>query len=125
VPGIEKNPKSPEEMIPRKRPRRKEFSDLKPKDLGTSSGSRAPRKTNVLRYEMAQESKDPVGEKKEKSQEEPSHDKIPYSDNFLQLQKKKHDAEKDLGYWWTGRTVFMQKDGQTVTVAHVKPRRTL
>ena len=77
MPGIEKNPKSAEEMIPRKRPRRKEFSDLKPKDLGTSSGSRAPRKTNVLRYEMAQESKDPVEEKKEKSQEEPSHDKIP------------------------------------------------
>ena len=90
------------------------------KGANAKTGQRA-RRTNVLRYENAEEPEE-VAKGKAVPKDLAQHGKqFSITDNW----RTSKEATKDLGFWWTGCTECLQEHGEYRIIQHDVPRREL
>ena len=66
------------------------------------------RRTNVLRYENAEEPEEIVEDKAAPRDLARTGKQFSITDNW----RTSKEPTKDLGFWWTGRTECLQEDGE-------------
>ena len=79
------------------------------------------RRTNVLRYEEAVEPEEVTRGKAVPKDLARTGKTFSITDNW----RTAKEPQKDLGFWWTGRTECLQEDGEYRTILHDVPRREL
>ena len=79
------------------------------------------RRTNVLRYEDAVEPEAASRVKAVPKDLARIGKTFSITDNW----RASKEPQKDLGFWWTGRTECLQEDGEYRTIQHDVPRREL
>ena len=79
------------------------------------------RRTNVLRYENAEEPEEIVRGKAVPTDLAQRGKQFSITDNL----RTSKEATKDLGFWWTGRTECLQENGEYRILQHDVPRREL